>query len=262
MDDIKNFKYIYSDNRTRTFYFLYNDNTADFYVDLYTTDVASRRISTRSTDIISKGYIDIYTILLKILKLNDAPSNHMQNYLPGIYNEMRKKNNSKTQNKLSMYSKLSLKKINNSENYYNLMNADLTNIPNTLAIIYTNINISDINFDNVKIKNHYNGEDTITSTTFKDYKQHYAANKEIWCTGGGLPIKTEQTFITHQNICYYLNNEDKNEYPPVLLEYEKNELYIVDGNNRIGYYILKGLATIPAIIIIQNPENVITSAVI
>ena len=100
-----------------------------------------------------------------------------------------------------------------------------------------------------------------TNITFKEYKDLFDCTDETFNNEiKPRTIITEQRFVTHNNICWYhkqLNDENENyfPFPPVILEYENNNLVIVDGNNRIAYAITKGLETIPAIIIIQNPKN-------
>jgi hypothetical protein len=220
-DTTKCYKFIYCNNYTKNFKFLYCDDTEGKYI----THSASE------PDINIK---DLYARLLHKLQLENYDHNfHTYNYLQDIYE------------------KISCQYISsNDENYHCLINIK-TDLPEKLGILYTYVNLSDIDFTSIKVR-----YDDRTEIPFDEYIQRYNRSRQ----GGGLPIKTEQGFVSDNTISYYFREALSINLPAIILEYENDELIVADGNNRIAYYLLsRKIQLIPAIIIIQNPEDILTS---
>jgi hypothetical protein len=159
----------------------------------------------------------------------------------------------------------------------------------SVGMIYTFIDYKNINFHNLKIKSSSN-EDVIKSNlSFNKYIQLFIKNydpsnidkinkalfllnkpetkrktrktKSIIKKGGNsLPIITEQSFVSNETIYYYFQNKDNIQlFPPTILEYddENKQLIVVDGNNRLAFYIIDNIMNrkndkIPVIIAIKD----------
>jgi hypothetical protein len=220
-DTAKCYKFIYCNNYTKNFKFLFCNDSEDEYI----------------TDPRSEPKIDIkdlYAQLLDKLKLENHEYNfHTYNYLQDIYE------------------KISCKYIPcNDINYHNLINIK-KKFPKTLGIIYTYVNLSDVDFKSVKVRLYDK-----TEIPFNEYIIRYNHSRQ----GGGLPIKTEQGFVSENTISYYFTKASSINLPAIILEYENDELIVADGNNRIAYYLLsQNIQLIPAIIIIQNPKDILKS---
>jgi len=221
----KCFKFIYCNNYTKNFKFMYCDNSQEQYI----TDPST------ASDI---NIEELYRQLIEKLKIVDdtaiSHQFHSGNYFDDIYN------------------KICLTNLGNSENYHNLIRVpDLVNsCPKTLAIIYTYVYLSDIDFSSVQVKLNDTGD-------MRYFNELYTRPHE---TRKGLPIITEQGFVRASTIQYYLENISHKPLPPVIFEYENEKIFVVDGNNRIAYYLLHGtIPIIPAIIVIQNPEIILYS---
>jgi len=181
---------------------------------------------------------ELYRQLIEKLKIVDdtaiSHQFHSGNYFDDIYN------------------KICLTNLGDSENYHNLIRIpDLVNsCPKTLAIIYTYVYLSNIDFSSVQVRLNDTGD-----TCY--FNEVYTRPHE---TREGLPIITEQGFVRASTIQYYLENISHTPLPPVIFEYENEKIFVVDGNNRIAYYLLDGtIPIIPAIIVIQNPESILSS---
>jgi hypothetical protein len=214
-------KFIYCNNYTKNFKFIYCDNKHYDYIT--TPEEDGNCINTTA----------LYELLLKKLELTDNPT---MSYQFHNYNNLE-----------LIYKTIALKHLDNPENYHNLINiCDIAEkCPKTLAIIYTYININDINFSSLKVKLNDGNE-----ISLNEYQKRVN-------NGGGLQIKTEQSFVRESTIQHYFENASN--IPAPILEYEDGELIVVDGNNRLAYYLIKNqIPIIPAIIVIQNPETVVT----
>ena len=66
-------------------------------------------------------------------------------------------------------------------------------------------------------------------------------------------IKTEQDFIYYETINHYTTNT-LTDLMPVIIEYDidKSQFFIVDGNHRVAYHIIKKFKYIPVLIIFKN----------
>lgn len=147
------------------------------------------------------------------------------------------------------------------QNFFNNIDIDdmISNYPKKLAIICNNIKVSNIEFDNIKIKYIQNNNPIETDIKFKEYKENFNSCGDYitgGCSDDNIKIKTNQQFITHNNICWYhhqINSDNLFPFMPIIIEYklDTNELFIIDGNNRVGYAITRGIEYIPAIIIIK-----------
>jgi len=213
-------KFIYCNNYTKNFKFIFCNNKHNDY------------ITTPEEDGNCINPTVLYELLLKKLELTDNP---IMSYNFHNYNNLE-----------LIYKTIALKHLDNPENYHNLIN--ISNIaekcPKTLAIIYTYININDINFSSLKVKLNDGNE-----ISLNEYRKRV--------NGGGLQIKTEQSFVCESTIQHYFKNASN--IPAPIIEYEDGELIVVDGNNRLVFYLIQNnIPIIPAIIVIQNPEKVIT----
>jgi hypothetical protein len=225
-DTAKCYKFIYCNNYTKNFKFLFCDDNQGEYI----TDPESE------PDINIK---DLYAQLLDKLKLQDNSEInrrfHNYNYLQDIYN------------------KITLEKLENKDNYHYLIKIEdiLTNCPETLAIIYSYVYLSDIDFSSVncKLQNKNNNIVSFDSICPRDPSIELK----------GLPIITPQNSVRANTIKYYLDIKSTiKTLPPPIFEYENNKLVLADGNHRIAYYLLYSKEPIlPAIIIIQNPKDIL-----
>jgi hypothetical protein len=225
-DTTKCYKFIYCNNYTKNFKCLFCDDTEGKYI----TDQASE------PDINIK---DLYARLLRKLKLQDnseiSSTFHYYNYLEDIYN------------------KVTLEKLDNKDNYHYLIEITdiFTNCPETLAIIYSYVYLSDIDFSSVNCKLQNENNDIVSFDSI--------CPRDPSIELKGLPIITPQSSVRANTIKHYLDTQSTiKTLPPPIFEYENNKLVLADGNHRIAYYLLYGKEPIsPAIIIIQNPEDIL-----
>ena len=221
-------KFIYCNNYTKNFKFIFCNNERYDYIT--TTEEHGNCINP----------LLLYENLIKRLDLCNNPT---MSYNFHIYNNLE-----------PIYKTIALKHLDNPENYHNLINiCDIAEkCPKTLAIIYTYINIANINFRSLKVKLD-NGHEIL----FEEYKKQFLQSKRIG-SRQGLTIRTEQACVSNSTIQYYFEIALTQQIPAPILEYEDGELIVVDGNNRLAYYLIKNqIPIIPAIIVIQNPETVV-----
>ena len=134
-----------------------------------------------------------------------------------------------------------------------------------IGLLFTFIKTDKFNIDNTLIEYYKNdtNEKIKTNIQFQTYKNYIQSciNPEIdleTCvktniTGGALQIETEQIYITHDNIMFYYKNQ-KHKMMPIVIEYDNDNFYIVDGNHRVAYHIINNYEYIPVIIIFQNSK--------
>lgn len=137
-----------------------------------------------------------------------------------------------------------------------------------IGLLFTFIKTNKFNIDNTLIEYYENdtNKKIKTNIPFQTYKNHIQScisNTDTkidleTCvktniTGGTLQIETEQKYITHDNIMFYYKNQE-HKMTPIVIEYDEDKFYIVDGNHRVAYHIINNYEYIPAIIIFQNSK--------
>jgi hypothetical protein len=180
------------------------------------------------------------------------------------------------------YKKISICHLREQDNICSTFDIDFSSPHIHIGMFFSFIKTSLFDIDNIKIK--YKKPDTDiscddneeecenncdlqgfteTDITFSDYKNCFQSGsyidncfQEKIRTGGAnsiTKIETEQKFIKHDTIMYYYTNTI-NDRMPVTIEYdyESNKYYIIDGNHRVAYHILKQFEYIPVIIIFKN----------
>jgi hypothetical protein len=150
------------------------------------------------------------------------------------------------------YKKISLCHLSNDYNIGNLIDIDIANI-NNMGIIFTFVKTDLFDFTNIQIK--HKKEDDGQIKSFNNYFREYKYKQPLYDSKyiGIDKIITEQKYIYYETINYYLQNYPKN-LTPVIIEYDysKKQFYLVDGNNRVAYHIIKKHEFIPVFIIFQN----------
>jgi len=160
-----------------------------------------------------------------------------------------------TANYKNYYKKLSLCYLCNDDNVCALIDINMDEPIINIGMLFTFIETDKFDINNINIK-HKNGRGKIIN--FDDYlKSKYKSKSK---TKGGVlsypnitNITTEQSFIYYETLNYYMDNE-LNNLSPVILEYDinKSEFFIVDGNHRVAYHIIKKFKYIPVLIIFKN----------
>ena len=168
------------------------------------------------------------------------------------------------------YKKLSLCHLCNDDNICGLVDINMHETIINIGMLFTFIETDkfDINEINVKYKRPNGG----LSIYFNEYLISYyksktdskskskTDSKSKTKTRGGVlsypniaKITTEQNFIYYETLNYYMDNELIN-LSPVIIEYDinKSQFFIVDGNHRVAYHIIKKFKYIPVLIIFKN----------
>ena len=159
----------------------------------------------------------------------------------------------------------SLGHLCNENNILKLIDIEMSKPIIDIGLLFTFIKTDKFNIDNTLIEYYKNdtNEKIKTNIQFQTYKNYIQSciNPEIdleTCvktniTGGALQIETEQIYITHDNIMFYYKNQ-QHKMTPIVIEYDNDNFYIVDGNHRVAYHIINNYEYIPVIIIFQNSK--------
>jgi len=178
------------------------------------------------------------------------------------------------------YKKISICHLREQDNICSTFDIDFSSPHIHIGMVFSFIKTSLFDIDNIKIK--YKKPDTHvlcddddedcecdlqgfieTNIKFNDYKDCFqsgsyvdACFQEKIRTGGAnsiIKIETEQKFIKHDTIMYYYTNTI-NDRMPVTIEYDydNNKYYIIDGNHRVAYHILRQYEYVPVIIIFKK----------
>ena len=169
------------------------------------------------------------------------------------------------------YKKISIAHLEEPNNICNTFYIDFNSNIN-IGMVFRFIKTSMFDIDNVKIKYKKvnceicNNDDFIkTDIIFSTYRECFHDDTyNIDCiktkfTGGTYKpitkIKTEQHYIKHDTIMYYYKNLETN-IKPVTIEYDydSESYFIIDGNHRVAYHILRNYEYIPVIIIFKKIE--------
>lgn len=177
------------------------------------------------------------------------------------------------------YKKISICHLREQDNICSTFDIDFSSPHIHIGMVFSFIKTSLFDIDNIKIKYKKPHTDvscddeeececdlqgfTETNITFSDYKHCFQSGsyidncfQEKIRTGGAnsiTKIETEQKFIKHDTIMYYYTNTI-NDRMPVTIEYDydNNKYYIIDGNHRVAYHILKQYEYVPVIIIFKK----------
>ena len=158
------------------------------------------------------------------------------------------------------YKKLSLCHLCNDDNICGLVDINMHDTIINIGILFTFIETDKFDINNINVKHkHPNGGLSIAFTDFLISKSKSKSKSKSRTKGGVLSypniakITTEQGFIYHETLNYYMDNELIN-LSPVILEYDidKSQFFIVDGNHRVAYHIIKKFKYIPVLIIFKN----------
>lgn len=170
------------------------------------------------------------------------------------------------------YKKLSLCHLCNDDNICSLVDINIYETIINIGILFTFIETEKFDINNINVKHkHPNGGLSISFTDFlksisksktksKTKSKSKSKTKTKSRTKGGVlsypniaKITTEQDFIYHETLNYYMI-EEKINLSPVILEYDidKSQFFIVDGNHRVAYHIINKFKYIPVLIIFKN----------
>ena len=164
------------------------------------------------------------------------------------------------------YKKLSLCHLCNDDNICVLVDINMEEPIINIGILFTFIETDKFDINNINVKHkHPNGGLSISFTDYlksksKSKSQSKSKSKSKTKTKGGvlsypniIKITTEQNFIYHETLNYYMDNELIN-LSPVIIEYDidKSQFFIVDGNHRVAYHIINKFKYIPVLIIFKN----------
>jgi len=204
-----------------------------------------------------------------------------QDYLPKSNHQYMSIYDFNNTNYEKYYKKISICHLQEDDNICSTFDIEFSSPNIHIGMFFSFIKTSLFDIDNIKIKYKKPATDvscddeeecdkncdlqgfTETNITFSDYKHCFQSGsyidncfQEKIKTGGAnsiIKIETEQKFIKHDTIMYYYTNII-NERMPVTIEYdyESNKYYIIDGNHRVAYHILKQFEYVPVIIIFKN----------
>lgn len=186
------------------------------------------------------------------------------------------------------FKKLSLAYLCEEENYLNLIQIDMEVDIIDIGIVFGFIKTTKFNINNMIIKYKEKDDFILTKINFSTYnefikecnenknnnklynncikdrlnpriitsKKKSSKKKSSKKKGGSIEIiKTEQKNLNHETIMHYFKSMPSN-MPPVIIEYEDEQYFIVDGNHRVAFHIINNFEYIPVMIIFKNFNNI------
>ena len=200
-------------------------------------------------------------IFLSDLKKLKESLNSINVIKKDLFNEYLNMYDFNTANYEKYYKKLSLCYLCDEDCIPGLIDINMDEPIINIGMLFTFIETDKFDFNNVNIRYKHQSGKSISFNKYlnnlnkssKSISSRSKRNGGMVSYPGITKIKTEQDFIYYETINHYTTNT-LTDLMPVIIEYDidKSQFFIVDGNHRVAYHIIKKFKYIPVLIIFKN----------